>query len=485
MPARRAEDKRRPPHRLASLAFSRGATDKEDPTIEAGMAEGDRAYARTRAAGLLVALIASLAMLVASAPASAAVACAFGGASGPGKGLMVVTLDGPGDSATVRRSDLGLLVEGRPCPASTPAIGTASVLNTDTIAVRDRSGGSTEVRLINPGAFAPGPNPESDGSAEIEIDVELGPGPGDVARVEADGPQGRDHFRFGRLGETDAANLNRGVDGGSPDSDMRLGGVELVVADGQGGDDELDGSGGDPFSGPVGSELELFGFGGEDVLRGGTRRDILHGGLGEDLLAGGEARDVLLGQGDEDVLAGGGGADRIDGGGDDDIADFRGAPASKGAGLNADLRSGRTSGAGGGDRLISIEGLIGGSLGDVLSGDGKPNLLAGEAGDDRLFGRGGQDVLLGGPGADRIVGGGARDIAIAGARADMMRGGRGKDIFFAGAGNDRVRTGRGVDIISTAGGGRDLIDCGPGRDGYDADRRDRVRNCEVKLELRN
>jgi len=38
-------------------------------------------------------------------------------------------------------------------------------------------------------------------------------------------------------------------------------------------------------------------------------------------------------------------------------------------------------------------------------------------------------------------------------------------------------------VVNVSGGGRDLVNCGPGRDGYDADPRDRLRSCEVRLEL--
>jgi ABC-2 type transport system ATP-binding protein len=98
---------------------------------------------------------------------------------------------------------------------------------------------------------------------------------------------------------------------------------------------------------------------------------------------------------------------------------------------------------------------------DRLQGTGLSDRLAGRRGADRLRGRGGDDCLRGGGGRDRLGGGGG---------GDELRGGRGPD---------RVRGGAGPDLVRAARGGRDRIDCGPGRDRALVDRRrDSWRRCE-------
>jgi hypothetical protein len=105
-----------------------------------------------------------------------------------------------------------------------------------------------------------------------------------------------------------------------------------------------------------------------------------------------------------------------------------------------------------------------------VGGRGRDRFLGSPAGDD-LRGRGGNDVLRGGRGADCLDGGPGKDRLVGGPGADRIKGGPGKDRVLAGPGNDR---------IDVRGGGRDTVDCGPGRrDRVTADRRDRLRNCEL------
>ena len=81
---------------------------------------------------------------------------------------------------------------------------------------------------------------------------------------------------------------------------------------------------------------------------------------------------------------------------------------------------------------------------------------------DRIEGLGGGDRLSGGAGQDCLLGNGGRD---------RLSGGAGRDLLKGGAGNDR---------LDLRGGGRDRADCGPGkRDRVRADRRDRLRRCEL------
>ena len=103
-------------------------------------------------------------------------------------------------------------------------------------------------------------------------------------------------------------------------------------------------------------------------------------------------------------------------------------------------------------------------------------------------GTGGHDVLMGTNGADQMYGYAGDDI-ISGLRGnDLMYGGSGEDALWGSYGDDNLygRTGAddlhgmgGNDYLSANDGKRDLVDCGPGRDWYNVDFFDVVRNCEV------
>jgi Ca2+-binding RTX toxin-like protein len=58
-----------------------------------------------------------------------------------------------------------------------------------------------------------------------------------------------------------------------------------------------------------------------------------------------------------------------------------------------------------GERLFTIENLVGTNFGDTLIGSDGDNILNGAGGDDRLEGGGGADTIGGGTGADSIIGG--------------------------------------------------------------------------------
>ena len=93
-----------------------------------------------------------------------------------------------------------------------------------------------------------------------------------------------------------------------------------------------------------------------------------------------------------------------------------------------------------GDLRSLIEGAVGGSGSDEISGNQAANVLAGQAGDDTLRGLLGRDKLLGGEGDDRLFGGRGIDKLIGGWGDDFLTGGGRKDIFrfAAGDGHDTI-----------------------------------------------
>lgn len=124
--------------------------------------------------------------------------------------------------------------------------------------------------------------------------------------------------------------------------------------------------------------------------------------------------------------------------------------------------------------------FAGSPAGDDLRGRGGNDTLRGGPGADCLYGGPGHDRLVGGPGNDRLIGGTGRDMLIGGPGRDVLNGGPGNDRIVGGSGPDRVNAGPGNDLVNVRDGGRDVVDCGSGRrDRVLADRRDRLRNCEI------
>jgi Ca2+-binding RTX toxin-like protein len=105
---------------------------------------------------------------------------------------------------------------------------------------------------------------------------------------------------------------------------------------------------------------------------------------------------------------------------------------------------------------------------------------SGGRGDDRLNaprnswgslgGGADDDTLTGGRQGDNLNGGDGNDRLKAAGGADSIRAGQGRDLIFGGPGRDRINS---RDSI------RDTVRCGAGRDRVKADRRDRLRGCEV------
>lgn len=143
---------------------------------------------------------------------------------------------------------------------------------------------------------------------------------------------------------------------------------------------------------PGGGEID--GGNGNDILTGGTASGVLIGGDGNDIVYAGDAGDVIVG-------GSGRGDDTYYGGAGEDTVRYTSAET---AGITVNLITGLASGIDiDTDTLFDIEHIIGGQLGDTLTGSNATNSLDGYWGDDTLSGLDGDDVLYGGIGNVPLV----------------------------------------------------------------------------------
>ncbi len=249
------------------------------------------------------------------------------------------------------------------------------------------------------------------------------------------------------------------------------------------------GSGDDRISGNAAANI-LIGGAGNDILWGAAGDDRIEGGLGNDTISGGDGIDTAVYAGAIDTtidlrnhasqqtghgidrltsienLVTGAGNDMIsgsdgdnlfvDGGGTDMFNGRRGFDtlsfAAVGTRVTIDLSSTQSqdSGATGIKTLVDIEGLVGGSNVDYLTGSAADNAIDGGDGGDVLVGGLGRDVIMGGDGNDFLVGDtlGLSTDSNADNSADLLSGGAGSDVVIGGAGNDVLSGGDGDDTLS-------------------------------------
>ena len=185
---------------------------------------------------------------------------------------------------------------------------------------------------------------------------------------------------------------------------------------------------------------------GDDALTAGALGSVLNGGGGHDRLIGGAFEDRLTdGDGvggapiDADVLEGGGGKDTVS-------YRLRNAPIT--------IRLPDTPQAGErgeGDRLASVEAVVGGASDDFVVGSSGPDELEGGRGDDRLAGRGGPDRLFGGRGSDLLRGGAGDDLLDAWEDESDLAGRsrtRAADRILCGSGRDGVGDPTALDFVA-------------------------------------
>lgn len=192
-------------------------------------------------------------------------------------------------------------------------------------------------------------------------------------------------------------------------------------------------------------------------------------------LSGGADADAIYGQGGDDTLSGGAGQDQLEGGAGNDLiqgdADFDTARfTSATSGVTVSLAVSGSQAVGGGlgvDTLISIEGIVGSSYNDTLTGDGGvingfvggdgDDLIDGGAGfDNAIYGdaasavtvdltkSGGPQPIGGGEGDDTllniegVIGSSFNDTLIGDSNNNALEGYVGDDILDGGAGIDRA-----------------------------------------------
>lgn len=256
----------------------------------------------------------------------------------------------------------------------------------------------------------------------------------------------------------------------------------------------------------------IDGGGGDDNLVGGGGSDTLLGGDGNDVLVGGDGNDSLVGGLLADQLSGGLGADTIDGGEGSDTVDYSAANTALKIGVQVTIsQDGSATSSGGeadGDRLISIENVIGTAFDDRIDAAAMSEnvYLEGGAGRDSLTGGDGDDILMGGDGADTLRGGEGKnatsyitswagvdvnlnrvfqyggeaegdslsdiqaiqgttfnDVLVGSADANQFDAGEGDDTIEGNVGTDLVLAGSGNDKVLALGDG-DTLDGGAGID---------------------
>jgi len=215
------------------------------------------------------------------------------------------------------------------------------------------------------------------------------------------------------------------------------------------------------------SDADVDGDGLANALQGsdeGTEGGSMDAGAGNDLIYARGGDDWMLGGDGNDMLFGGLGADTHDGGTGIDYARYN--DAAYGDLVISLIAPETNTGAAAGDTYISIEGIIGGTGNDDITGNGNANFLYGmqgndtidgDGGNDRVFGDGGDDELYGGVGADTVDGGVGNDVLYGGRGKDRLIGGEGDDMFvFTGISDTGVSAAT-RDVIADFGAG-DTID---------------------------
>ncbi|MDZ8105747.1 MAG: calcium-binding protein [Nostoc sp. DedQUE12a] len=197
------------------------------------------------------------------------------------------------------------------------------------------------------------------------------------------------------------------------------------------------------------------------TLNGTNSNDFILGTVDSDTINGFAGDDLINGLGGNDVLIGGFGNNILNGAGGINTASY----AEFGNNVNASLETQKATFFGGNDTLFSIQNLVGGNNGDILTGDGGANIIDGGFGSDLIFGRAGDDRLLGSAGRDTLRGEIGNDVLLGGDGVDLLEGGDGGDSLRGDKDNDTMIGGNGDDQFTWVDGdGSDLIQGDSGND---------------------
>ncbi|MBJ7520824.1 MAG: S8 family serine peptidase [Solirubrobacteraceae bacterium] len=268
---------------------------------------------------------------------------------------------------------------------------------------------------------------------------------------------------------------------GAAGADTLLGGTAGDTLSGDDGDDTLQGfAGGDTFNGGTGTDTVTYaerdaadvvnasldaqrndGVGSEADLIGGDVESVV-GHTGPDVLSGGTGADRLYGLGGDDVLAGLGGSDVLDGGQGHDRVHYLSAPSA--VTVNLAGAAPQATGGHGSDTLSAVEGVVGSTHNDTLTGDAGANTLDGYYGTDRLDGAAGSDWFEAAYATSlsidlRVTGGQAAgatgqktlvgiENVLGTDGADVLVGNAGANILAPGLGNDTVNGVSGDDTVN-------------------------------------
>ncbi|MDY0328369.1 MAG: hypothetical protein RBR07_08990, partial [Arcobacteraceae bacterium] len=230
-------------------------------------------------------------------------------------------------------------------------------------------------------------------------------------------------------------------------------------------------------------------------VNGGTGNDTITGSLDDNSLFGGLGSDTIVGSGGDDILDGGDGID---------VASYASATED----LNIDLGVSGTPvaiGTGyGNDTFISIEGAIGGSGDDTITGTNSSNVLIGGAGDDTLLPNGNDginelDEIDGGIGTDFVsfdfgdstsvildlADGGIQNTGkgrVQIVNVENVEGGSGADRLYGNSSDNVIEGGIGDDTLFGR-GGNNTLDGGADTDTADYSGVDSVNGIITNLNL--
>ncbi|NKD55281.1 MULTISPECIES: M10 family metallopeptidase C-terminal domain-containing protein [unclassified Haematospirillum] len=192
------------------------------------------------------------------------------------------------------------------------------------------------------------------------------------------------------------------------------------------------------------------------------------------------------------LFRGSGGMDVFDGGPGYDILDYSTQDLSIRVALPDSLYTVVHAGGLPKDLVRGIEGVIGGTRSDYITGNAQDNVLLGGAGDDALYGMAGHDLIIGGIGHDLIDGGEGYDAVSYEMRivpvsvtlnshedSPVMVDGQPEDIVrnieaVIGSGGDDVIVGDQYDNFFNGLGGADRLTGGAGADIFAYERAERT-----------